>query len=343
MKYDTVIAIDLAKTIFQVCLVKKGRIVFNRSMSREELMKLLITTKPSVVAFEACGSAHYWGRFAQQHQHQARMLSARSVRAFRQGHKTDKRDAEAIALAAQQASVRSCPLMNEEQQILQSLDTSRRQVSKQCRALENHLRALLYEFGLTVARGRSALIKRIPEVLEAAENGFPHALRSMLNLLYQQVRQQLDLLAQLDREKQAHLNALEPCRRLLDLEGVGPVAATMLYSHLGDGGDFKNGRQAAAYLGLTPKQYSSGGKVRLVGIDKSGGDRIMRSVLYQGAMAVISRLPEVPTTRKQQWLIDLVARVGVKRACIALANKTVRTAWALLSTGESYQPQATCS
>ena len=136
----------------------------------------------------------------------------------------------------------------------------------------------------------------------------------------------------------ALVKQLEPCKRLMALEGIGEVCAAMLYASMGDGREFKNGRQASVYIGLTPKQYSSGGKIIMLGIDKRGGNKPLRAALYQEALSVISRLPSEPRTAKEAWLLKLVERVGVKRACIALANKTVRTAWALLATGKSYEP-----
>lgn len=340
MKNLNLIAIDLAKDIFQVCLVSKsGQTISNKPVSRQKLKELLINSQPSIVTFEACGSAHYWGRYSENCGHKVRMLPPRAVKAFRQGHKTDATDAQAIALAAQQEAIKPCALISFEQQTLQSFETSRRYIGKQCRALANHIRALAYEYGLTIPKGNAGLFKQIPIILEDAENGFPHSLRVMFNSLSEQLKIQQELLKQIEKEKAALVKTIEPCRRLIDLEGVGPVGASMLYTSLGDGHFFKNGRQASTYLGLTPKQHSSGGKTVMVGIDKRGGNKALRAVLYQGALAVISRLPDEPQTRKQQWLISLVQRAGVKRACIALANKTIRTAWALLSTGESYKPQ----
>lgn len=340
MTKRNLIAIDLAKTVFQVCRVSSaGKTVSNKPLNRNQLKALLINSPPSIVTFEACGSAHYWGRFAETYGHRVRMLPPRAVKAFRQGHKTDETDAQAIAIAAQQSTIKSCNLMNIEQQTLQSFESSRGYISKQCRALANHIRALVYEYGLTIPKGNSALLKKIPLILEDAENGFPHILRTLLYSLYEQLKIQQTLLKEIEKEKAQQVKTIEPCQRLIALEGVGPVGSAMLYSYLGKGEMFKNGRQAATYIGVTPKQHSSGGKTVMVGIDKKGGNKALRAVLYQGALSVISNLPNDPQTVKQRWLIQLVHRVGVKRACIALANKTVRTAWALLSTGDEYCPQ----
>jgi len=340
MKNRTLIAIDLAKDIFQLCRVSQhGKIISNKAISRQQLKTTLANASPCIVAFEACGSAHYWGRFAQSCGHTVRMLSAKMVRAFRQGHKTDESDAQAIALAAQHPDIRTCQLKNIEQQTLQSLETSRRFIAKQCRALANNIRALAYEYGITIAKGKSALSRAVPCLLEDAENGFPHGLRASLHLLYEQLNAQEACLATMNKELIQRGKSLQPCRQLMALKGVGPVASTLLYASIGDGRLFKNGREAAAYIGVTPKQHSSGGKICMTGINHLAGDKVLRAVLFQGALSVISRLPVVPITEKQRWLIALKQRVGTKRACIALANKTVRTAWALLASGESYRVQ----
>jgi len=161
----------------------------------------------------------------------------------------------------------------------------------------------------------------------------------MLKLLWEQYQCTKAQLKDAEKTKAALVKQLEPCKRLMDLEGVGEVGAAMLYTSLGDGSEFKNGRQASMYVGVTPKQHSSGGKTHMIGIDKSGGNKELRAVLYMGALSFITRLTKTnrPKTVNDAWLLELVKRVGVKLACIALANKTVRTAWALLATGKSYE------
>ena len=286
---------------------------------------------------EGCGSCHYWSRLAEQYGHDVRIIAPKKVKAFLQGHKTDANDAIAIAVAATQFGMVFSQIKSEEQQALQTLEVSRKFLDKNLTALGNHIRAYMYEYGITSKKGYKGLRECVADVLDVEDTRLPQCLKGTLNLLWDRYKLTLDQLKQAEKEKAALVKQLEPCKRLLDLEGVGVVCAPLLYASIGNGKNFKNGREASVYVGVTPKQYSSGGKVYMMGIDKSGGDKALRAALFQGAFSVIHNLPEEPKTTKQLWLINLVARVGVKRACIALANKTVRTAWALLSTGQSYQ------
>ena len=339
MKKSNVIGIDLAKNVLQVCKVSKhGELTANKAVSPSKLKQLLATSTPSIVAMEGSGSCHYWGRLAESFGHEVRVINPKKVKAFLQGQKTDANDALAIAMAATQFGVRFSQLKNEEQQTLQTLETSRKFLDKELTALNNHIRAYLYEYGITMRRGRTSLRETMALVLDAVDSRLPQCLKPMLQLLWERYQYTLAQLKVSNKAKEALVRQVEPCRRLLALETVGPVGAAMLYANIGDGKDFKNGRGASACIGVTPMQHSSGGKTNMMGINKKGGNKELRAVLYQGALSVISRLPEEPQTVKQAWLIDLVKRVGIKRACIALANKTVRTAWAILATGESYQP-----
>jgi len=339
MNNSNVIGIDLAKNVMQVCKVsKQGELTSNKAISPIKLKELLAKSSPSIVAMEGCGACHYWARLARQHGHDVRIISPKKVKAFLQGHKTDANDALAIAIASIQPGMVFSHIKEEEQQSLQTLETSRKFLDKELTALSNHIRAYLYEYGITMNKGRKYLREAIVIVLDDHDTRLPACLKNTLRVLWDRYQLTIEQLKEAKINKAALVKQLEPCKRLLDLEGVGEVCASMLYASMGDGSDFKNGRNASVYVGLTPKQYSSGGKTYMMGIDKYGGNKELKAALYQGALSVISHLPSEPRTVKQKWLLALVGRVGVKRACIALANKTVRTAWALLSTGKSYQP-----
>ncbi|MDH5424938.1 MAG: IS110 family transposase [Gammaproteobacteria bacterium] len=339
MTKSNVISLDLAKNVIQVCRISKdGELISNKAMSPLKLKQLLANATQSIVAMEGCGSCHYWARLAQSFGHEARIISPKKVKAFLQGHKTDANDAFAIAIAATQWGMVFSQIKNEEQQSLQTLEKSRQFLEKELTALGNHIRAYCYEYGITTAKGKKALREKITAILGSADPVLPRSLLNTLQLLWDRYQLTATQLNEAEKHKAALVRQLEPCQRLLGLEGVGDVCASLLYASIGNGCEFKNGRQASVYIDLTPKQHSSGGKTYLRGIDKYGGDKALRAALYQGALSIICRLPDEPTTVKQAWLIALVKRAGIKRACIALANKTVRTAWALLATGKEYEP-----
>ncbi|MDG2175666.1 MAG: IS110 family transposase [Gammaproteobacteria bacterium] len=339
MKKSNVIVIDLAKNVLQVCKVSNhGELILNKAVSPNKLKQLLSTSSPAIVAMEGSGSRHYWCRLSKSFGHEVRIINPKKVKAFLQGQKTDANDALAIAMAATQFGVRFSAVKNEEQQTLQTLETSRKFLDKELTALNNHIRAYLYEYGITMRRGQKSLREKIALVLDDTDSTLPQCLKNTLRLLWERYQLTLAQLKETCNAKAALVKQVEPCKRLLALESVGEVCAAMLYANIGDGKEFKNGREASACIGLTPKQHSSGGKTNMMEINKKGGNKELRTALYQGALSVISRLPDEPRTVKQAWLIDLVNRAGTKRACIALANKTVRTAWALLATGKSYEP-----
>lgn len=273
-----------------------------------------------------------------KHGHDVRMISPKKVKGFLQGQKTDANDALGIAIAATQIRMVFCQIKNEEQQSIQTLETSRKFLDKELTALNNHIRAYLYEYGITIGKGKKSLRETIVAVIDIGDKRLPACLKNTLKILWERYKITLDQLKESEKHKAALVTQLEPCKRLMAIEGIGSVCASMLYASIGDGKDFKNGRAASVYIGLTPKQHSSGGKTYMRGIDKFSANIPLRTALYQGSLSVISRLPREPRTVKEAWLIELVKRVGIKRACIALANKTVRTAWALLATGKSYEP-----
>jgi transposase len=339
MKQNNVIAIDLAKYVYDICVVDKtGKVLSEKTIRRRQLAKYLSKQAPAVVAMEACAGAHYWSRVAQQHGHQVILLPAKFVTAFRQGHKTDPNDALAIAIASRQPKLRRVAVKSIEQQDLQSCRRVHEHLSQQRTAVSNMLRGLLAEFGIVFAKGFAQLKRQLPCILEDAENGLPFSFRETLYLTWQHWQRLEEELKACEKMLQNRVNQNAHCRELMQLEGVGPMNALGLYVALGDGSSFKNGRCAAACIGVTPKQSSSGGVVHMKGIGKKTGCKRLRSSLIQGAQAVISALDKrPPRTEKERWLRSMIERRGRGRAAVALANKTVRTAWAMLKYNQPYQ------
>jgi transposase len=319
-----VIGVDLAKNMIQVSVLSgNNRSLCNRALSRSKFAEFLARQQPCLVAFEACSTAHYWARVASRSGHQVKIIPAKAVVPFRQGHKTDENDALAVAEAAQRPNIKQAPLKTVEQQGMQAIQRSRELLLHQRVALSNHIRGLLMEFGIVIPQGFATLYRQLPEVLEDGENELPDLYRPTLNVLYQRL---CDLREDIDR-----LN--ETIKALVEHH---PVCSVLLYATLGSGEAFTNGRQFSAYLGLTPKQFSSGGKVNLVGISRQVANRCLRAVLIQGARAYVYRLKE-PKTAKDHWLWAIIERSGKCKAAVALANKNVRTAWAMLTQNTEYQ------
>jgi len=332
-----VVGVDLAKNVIQVSVLSpSNRELHNSSLTRRKFAEFLGKQRPCLVAFEACATAHYWARTAQRHGHQVKIIPAKVVAPFRQGHKTDQNDALAVAEAASRPNVKLAPLKTVEQQGMQAIQRSRELLVHERVALSNHLRGLLMEFGIVIPQGFAALHRRIPEVLEDGENELPDLYRPTLSLLYRRLCDLRDDIKRLNREIELLVQHNPVCQQLTALEGVGPISAVLLYATLGTGEAFANGRQFAAYLGLTPKQFSSGGKVNLLGISKRVANKRLRAVLIQGARAYVYRMKE-PKTTKDRWLWAIIERSGHCKAAVALANKNVRTAWAMLTQNTEYQ------
>jgi transposase len=338
MKKHTVIALDLAKTVIQITKVSQhGEIVYNKAQSPDKIRKILTQSSPCIVAMEGCGSAQYWSRYAQECGHEARMMSPRKVKAYVAGQKNDANDAIGVAIACLQPTMTFAPIKTLEQQTLQSVNTSRKFLDKTVTALSNHLRGIIYEYGQTIPKGVKGLRERIVMLLAPENISLSPALKTLVSIMWEQYKLTKQQLSEVNKQLDSLTKDIEPCSRLQKIEGVGPKSACLLYAAIGNGEAFKNGRVASVYTGVTPAQYSSGGKSVLLGITKHG-DATLRSTMYQGALSVISNLKPEAVTQKHQWLLDLVRRVGTKRACIALVNKNIRTAWAMLKNNTEYQP-----
>ena len=335
-----VLAIDLAKNVFQLCkLNPQGKVIFNKALSRQKLKEQLAKEKPSLVAMEACASAHYWARFAEAAGHKVKVISARAIKGFQTKQKTDKNDALAIAIAAPLEHIKGVRVLSVQEQGLQSIERARQLAIEQQTALSNQLRGLLSEFGIIFPQGIKKLREHIPLILEDADNNLPDNFRQTLYQMWQKLLLQIEYVDQLHSQLEKEVKHHPVCHKLMALEGVGPIAALGLAIRLGAGDNFASGRDASANIGLTPKQHSSGGKEKIGHISKRSADKRLRSILFQGALAVVSKVSRrTAKTHKEQWLKALTERRGKKIAAIALANKTVRTAYALIKNDSAYEP-----
>lgn len=336
----TTVAIDLAKNSFNLPGVDRhGHVVLRKTLSRSTLLEFISQLPPCTIGMEACSGAHYWARQFQQLGHSPRIMAPRFVAPYRKGGKNDGNDAEAICEAVTRPSMRFVPVKSEEQQAILCLHRIRQARLKERTALINPLRGLLSQFGFIMPKGRYSAQAQLPDILEDAENGLPALARRLLSDVHDRLRAlNQDLLAY-DRELEHLAKTSANARRLMGIPGIGATAATALLASIGEPGQFKNGRQLAAWLGLVPRQYTTGGVIRLGRITKQG-DKYLRTLLIHGTRAVLATLGE-KTDNVSVWLRQLIERRGYKRACVALAAKNARIVWALLTQHSDYRTPAT--
>lgn len=339
---NTTIGVDLAKEVIQVCIYTNKRVHSNKEMTHNEFLLWLFNTKPTLIIFEACGTSNYWKQKAIEAGHEARLISAKLVSTVRQNQKTDKNDALAIVQAALLPEIRFIKGKTEPQQQLQTVLRLRELSIKQKTALSNQLKALLLEFNIRVSSKNGGLKGTIELLLEDAENGFSCVFRQALDTAWKQYSQLLESIHVYDECLESSIEDHKDCKRLLKLEGVGTLNAINLYIALGcaELGTFTKGKDASACIGLTPIQYSSGGKSNLGSIGRHVKNSILRSQLITGAMSSVSQMVRREAkTKKEAWVQELVERRGKKCAAVALANKTVRTAFAMLTQGTEYKAE----
>ena len=338
----TIVGVDLAKKVIQICVVKANKKVSNDEVSSAQFTSWLAQAKPAVIVFEACATSNYWKQVAKDQGHDARIISAKLVSQIRQNQKTDKNDALAIVQASQLVDIQFINGKTFEQQELQSIMRMRELEVKHKVALRNQLEALLLEFNLRISSKSGGLSGTIQGVLEDAENGFCMPFREALQATWQLYLQTVENIAKKDKFLEQAIKLHPECEKLLALEGVATINAVNLYIAIGcgDAGAFKTGRDASACIGLTPLQHSSGGKTKIGSIGRSMKNVALRSNLVNGAMSVINHVDKRnPRTKKEQWVKQLLERKSRKCAAVALANKTVRTAFALLTQGTEYKAE----
>lgn len=333
------VGVDLAKNVFQVHGVDRGeKAVWRRRLRREGWIEVLRErVEPGCeIGMEACGGAQHWARLLQRLGYKVKLIAPQFVKPYVKSNKNDAADAEAICEAMGRPGMRFVPVKTVEQQDIQALHRVRANLVEQRSAKANQIRGLVAEYGLVAPRELLHLRRALPRWLEDESNGLTARFRSLLLRLKDELVAHDERVAELDREIELIAQSEPAAKRLMQLRGVGPVIATAMLATVGDARQFRNGRQMSAALGLTPRQQSSGGRERLLGISKRG-DAYLRTLLIHGARAVI-RTAASKDDRLSQWVTRLAARSHINVAAAALANKTTRIAWAMLSRGTTYQP-----
>jgi transposase len=340
MKRDiSVVGIDIAKRVFHlVGMDERGKIVMRKRCSRGEVLPLLANLGPTTIGMEACGGAHYWARCLREQGHEVKLMAPQFVKPYVKSNKNDMRDAEAIAEAVTRPSMRFVPVKDVAQQDIQALHRVRERLVTARTALVNEMRGLLAEYGIVLPQGLAKFRQALMSTLEAEHTKLTPLGQELFHKLFGELGKLDAELAYYQDKLEALAQAHPVCQRLLTIPGIGPLTATALIAAVGDAGVFKNGRQFAAWLGLVPKQYSTGGQTRLLGISKRG-DSYIRKLLIHGARATL-RWARTKADRRSQWIRGLLDRRGWNRTAVAVANKNARIVWTLLSRGGIYEANA---
>lgn len=335
----TTIGIDLAKTVFQIHGVDgRGKVAVRKQLKRAEMATYFANLEPCLVGMEACGSAHHWARKLESYGHTVKLMAPQFVKPYVKTNKNDMADAEAICEAVGRPNMRFVATKTVEQQAILSVHRARQGFVKARTAQANQIRGLLSEFGIVIPQGIRSITKQVPEILEDGENGLPGTMRNLIERLTENLkemdRQAKELEARIQQWHREHAAS----RKLAEIPGLGPITASAIVATVGDAREFKNGRQLAAWMGLVPKQNSSGGKQTLLGISKRG-DAYLRTLMIHGARAVI-RLAE-GKVEPESWMRKLMGRRNKNVAAVALANKNARIVWALLAHDRMFRPDYT--
>jgi transposase len=331
------IGIDLGKTVFHlVGLNVHGEVVVRKKFSRTQLLRYTANVQVTLIGMESCGGAHFLGRALREQGHEVRLIPAQYVKPYVKTNKSDYIDAEAIAEAVARPTMRFVPIKTDDQLDLQSLHRVRERWVMRRTAVINQIRGLLLERGITVRKGRRYMEAALPRILEDADVKLSGALRMLLAQLKLDLDQLAERIDEADAVIQKTADENEACQRLVEIPGIGPVTATAVIAAIGNGGAFHKGREFSAWLGIVPREHSTGGQQKLLGISKRGNS-YLRRLFVQGARAVLQQHTK-QSSGLSTWLAQLTSRTHRNVAAVALANKLARIAWAVVAKNERYRP-----
>jgi transposase len=331
------VGIDLGKTTFHlVALGAVGKVLVRRKFSQRQLLTFTANMPTSLIGLEACSGAHFLGRELRKQGHDVRLIAAQFVKPFVKSNKNDFVDAEAIAEAVERKNMRFVPIKTDDQLDLQAIHRVRDRLIARRTSVINQLRAFLLERGMTFAKTPAKLRVEMPGILENADNGLTPRMRNLIDVLWGEWKTVEQQIKGLSDELQRIADSDAGCTRIQQIPGIGPIVATAIVAAIGNGAAFRKGREFSAWLGIVPKQHSTGGKARLLGISKRG-NTYLRKILIHGARAAVLRIKRdrVPIG---SWMDALERRAHRNVLIVAMANKLARTAWAVLSSGEDYRP-----
>ena len=333
MRDITLIGIDIAKQVFHLHAVnKRGECVFQKKVSRNKVLGTLSVVPRCIIAMEACGSSNYWGRKLTEMGFEVKLIPAQYVKPYLKSNKNDSEDAAAIAEACSRPHMRFVPVKSVEQQDIQSIHRIRQRIVRARVALTNEVRGLLAEYGIILPQGIAHVRKTLAKIIDSNQLSFEF--RNCLRELGDELAELSTRIERFDAKIKRIAKSYSACVKLQQIDGIGPVTATALIAAIGDGTQFKNGRQCAAWLGLVPKQHSTGGKPRLGKMSKRGNTEL-RALLIQGAKNVV-RYANGKTDRRSIWVQNLKQRKGNNKTAVAIANKNARIVWAIITKEQEF-------
>jgi transposase len=340
VKNIKVLEIDLAKNVFQLHgLDAKGKCILPKRLSKNKLIEFTSNLTPFIIAIESCTGSHYWARLFKSMGHAVKMMAPQFVKPYIKSNKNDRNDAAGIAEASTRPDMKFVAIKKVEQQDVLLVHRARDLMIKQRTAQANQIRGLLAEYGIVIPKGITYINELLKILDDNKEKLTDSAIAIFINL-YAQFKSYKDEITKYDKqiEQLARQNAM--CQEVMKIEGVGPITASAIVATVGDAAVFKNGREMSAWLGLVPKQHSSGNTIRLLGISKRG-DSYTRRLLIHGARSVVKTC-ESKNDKRNIWIADKKNRLGYNKASVALANKNARIIWAIMTTGECYRKSVTC-